>query len=74
VVSFTLSQAVTGLCTAGDVSLLPHILQACQRFSPLSQVAQENLIASAQQYQPLFEAVQDKINYTHKYMYYNLTV
>jgi aryl-alcohol dehydrogenase-like predicted oxidoreductase len=53
-VNFCLSQDVTGLCTAGDVSVLPLVLQACQNFSPLSADEQEALIATANQYEPLF--------------------
>lgn len=53
-VNFALSQKVTGLCTAGDVNVLPLVLQACEKFTPLSKAEQEKLIASANQYEPLF--------------------
>ena len=53
-VNFVLSQDVTGLCTAGDVSVLPQVLEACQTFTPLSEKDQEMLVASAGQYEPLF--------------------
>jgi aryl-alcohol dehydrogenase-like predicted oxidoreductase len=53
-VNFALSQDVTGLCTAGDTSLLPLVLQACARFTPLTPAEQEALVASAAEYQPLF--------------------
>ncbi len=53
-VNFALSQDVTGLCTAGDLTVLPLFLQACQRFVPLSAAEQEALVASAEQYEPLF--------------------
>lgn len=53
-VNFTLSQDVTALCTAGDPTLLPLILQACEQFTPLSAEQQRELLASAAQYQPLF--------------------
>ena len=53
-VNFALSQKVTGLCTAGDVSVLPLVIQACENFTPLSQAEQEALVASARHYEPLF--------------------
>ena len=53
-VNFTLSQDVTGLCTVGDVTLLPLFLQACEQFMPVSAAQQEALIASGAEYEPLF--------------------
>lgn len=53
-VRFALSQDVTGLCTAAEVSLLPLFLEACQRFRPMDMAEQEALIASAVEYEPLF--------------------
>jgi predicted aldo/keto reductase-like oxidoreductase len=53
-VDFVLSQDVTGICTAGDTTVLPHVLEACERFTPLDAKAQEELIASAGQFEPLF--------------------
>lgn len=53
-VNFALSQDVTGLCTVGDVMLLPLFLEACGRYTPMSAEEQEALIASASKYQPLF--------------------
>lgn len=53
-VDFALSQDVTGLCTVGDVDLLPTMLAACERFTPLSAAQQEGLIAGAGEYAPLF--------------------
>lgn len=55
-VNFALSQDVTGLCTAGDLTLLPLFLQACERFTPMNATQQETLIASATEakYTPLF--------------------
>jgi aryl-alcohol dehydrogenase-like predicted oxidoreductase len=53
-VNFALSQDVTGLCTAGDIRVLPLVLQACGKFTPMSQAEQETLIATANQYEPLF--------------------
>jgi aryl-alcohol dehydrogenase-like predicted oxidoreductase len=53
-VNFALSQDVTGLCTAGDVTLLPFFLEACEHFTPLSAAQQEALIATAAEYELLF--------------------
>lgn len=47
-VNFVLSQeGVTGLCTTGDINILPMFLDACINFTPMSQDTQNNLIASA---------------------------
>ena len=53
-VDFALSQDVTGLCTAGDPRLLPLVLRACADFTPMSRAGQEALIATADQFAPLF--------------------
>ncbi len=53
-VRFALSQDVTGLCTAAEVSILSSFLEACQRLTPMSDAKQEALIASAAEYEPLF--------------------
>lgn len=53
-VNFALSQDVTGLCTAGDLSVLPLFLDACAHYQPLSVDEQEALIASAGQYESVF--------------------
>ena len=53
-VNFVLSQDVTGLCTAGDIHVLPLVLDACQNFTPMPLDEQEALIATANQYEPLF--------------------
>jgi aryl-alcohol dehydrogenase-like predicted oxidoreductase len=46
-VDFTLSQTgVTGLCTTGDIHILPMFLDACENFSPMDQDSQNNLITS----------------------------
>ena len=53
-VNLALSQDVTGLCTAGDITILPLFLRACDYFVPMDAEQQEVLIASAYQYEPLF--------------------
>lgn len=53
-VNFALSQNVTGLCTLGDISVLPTQLEACQNFTPMDTADQEALIARAPEFAPLF--------------------
>jgi hypothetical protein len=53
-VNFALSLEVSGVCTAGDVSLLPLVLQACENFTQLSPEEQEALIQSGKLHEPLF--------------------
>jgi len=54
-VDFVLSQDVTGLCTAGDLTLLPLVLDACARFRPMSAAAQAELLAMAGRYEVVLE-------------------
>lgn len=51
---FTLSQPVSGAISAGDARLLPMILDAAERFRPMDETEQAELVASASQYEPLF--------------------
>jgi aryl-alcohol dehydrogenase-like predicted oxidoreductase len=53
-VNFVLSQDVTGLCTAGDTSLLPKVLGACENYQGLNQAKQENMVSRSRDYEPLF--------------------
>ena len=53
-INFALTQDVTGICTAGDLRVLPKVLDACGRFTPMSAAEQVALIASASEYEPLF--------------------
>jgi len=53
-VDFVLSQDVTGICTAGDATLLPHVIEACEAFMPMSEEDREALIATAGNYEPIF--------------------
>jgi len=53
-VNFALSYEVTGLCTAGDINVLPLVLEACQNFSPMDQAEREAMIQSGGQFEPLF--------------------
>jgi len=53
-VNFALSQDITGICTVGDVNLLPAVLNACENFTPYTPKQQEALIEAGREYQPLF--------------------
>ena len=53
-VNFALSQDITGLCTVGDVTVLPLFLDACAHFTRMSTADQEAMTADAMQYEPLF--------------------
>lgn len=53
-VNFALSLDVTGLCTAGDPKVLPLMLRACQAYQPLDAAQRQAMIATADQFEPLF--------------------
>lgn len=54
-VHFALSQQpVTGIPAAGDIRLLPMIIEAAERFQPMSQAEQDALINQAAALEPLF--------------------
>lgn len=53
-VNFALSYEVTGLCTAGDVRILPLVIQACENFRQLDHEQMEEMIESGKQFEPLF--------------------
>ncbi len=53
-INFVLSQDVTGVCMAGDVTVIPMILQACQQFSPLSEVEQSVLMERGKSMEMIF--------------------
>jgi hypothetical protein len=53
-VRFALSQDVTGLCTAAEITLLPAFLEACERFAPMGADEQEELVESAVDLEPFF--------------------
>ena len=53
-VNFALSYEVTGLCTAGDMRVLPIMLKACEDFTRLSEAEKEEMIKSGKEYEPLF--------------------
>jgi aryl-alcohol dehydrogenase-like predicted oxidoreductase len=53
-VDFVLSQDVSGICTAGEPSLLTFIVKACESHRPMAIEMQESLIASGGKYQSIF--------------------
>jgi aryl-alcohol dehydrogenase-like predicted oxidoreductase len=51
-INFALSQdGVTGLCTTGDIDILPMFLKACENFTPIGIPEQDDLIASIKTYE-----------------------
>ena len=53
-VNFALSYEVSGLCTPGDVRVLPLVIRACENFRELDHEEMEGMIESGRQYEPLF--------------------
>jgi aryl-alcohol dehydrogenase-like predicted oxidoreductase len=53
-VNFVLSHDVTGICTAGDIHLLPLVLKACENFAPMSLEERHQAIEFGRFSQPLF--------------------
>ena len=53
-IHFSLSQPITGVCTPADVSLLPVVIKACETFRRMDTSEQEELIAQASNFTPLF--------------------
>jgi hypothetical protein len=54
-IDFALSQDVTGICTAADINLLPLVVEACEKFTPMSLEKQDELIENAKKLTPIFE-------------------
>ncbi|MEK7838129.1 MAG: aldo/keto reductase [candidate division NC10 bacterium] len=53
-VAFVLSRPVTTLCSVGDVSVLPRVLEAAERFQALEPPAEAALLATAGDYHSPF--------------------
>ena len=53
-VDFVLSQPISGICTPGDITLLPLVVDACQDFQPMDAVEQNELISKTHHFEPLF--------------------
>jgi aryl-alcohol dehydrogenase-like predicted oxidoreductase len=52
--NFSLSHPVTAAISAGDAKLLPTILQAAEQYRPMDEEAQQDLVATAEQYEIIF--------------------
>jgi aryl-alcohol dehydrogenase-like predicted oxidoreductase len=53
-VDFVLSQPISGICTPGDINLLPLVVDACQNFQHMDSVEQNELISKTDQFEHLF--------------------
>lgn len=53
-INFVLSQDVTGVCMAGDITVMPMVLQACEQFSPLSEEEQNSLMERGKSMEMIF--------------------
>lgn len=53
-INFALSQAATGICTAGDTRLLPKVLNACEHFNQMSEAEVEEMVMEGKNFHPLF--------------------
>lgn len=53
-VAFVLSKPVTTLCSVGDVTVLPQVLAAAERFRPIDAGAEQELVATADRYHSPF--------------------
>jgi hypothetical protein len=53
-INFVLSQDVTGVCMAGDITVMPMVLQACEQFTPLSEEEQNALMERGKSMEMIF--------------------
>ncbi|MFN8557773.1 MAG: aldo/keto reductase [Dehalococcoidia bacterium] len=53
-IAFVLSQPVTTLCSAGDVTVMPRVIAAAERFRPMDAAGQEALLSGAGRYSTPF--------------------
>jgi aryl-alcohol dehydrogenase-like predicted oxidoreductase len=53
-VNFALAQDVTGLCSSGDLTILPLFLKACENFKSQTDAEQAEMVALASNYEPIF--------------------
>jgi len=51
---YTLSQGVTTAAMPGDLSLWPLVIDAAERYRPLDEAEQEEVVSEARRYQPIF--------------------
>ncbi|MBW6473189.1 MAG: hypothetical protein K0B14_08715, partial [Anaerolineaceae bacterium] len=54
-INFVLSQDVTGVCMAGDITVMPMVLQACEQFTPLSEEEQNALMERGNKMKMIFD-------------------
>jgi aryl-alcohol dehydrogenase-like predicted oxidoreductase len=55
-VRYVLFQEITGLASTGDVTLLPRVIDAAERFTPMSEAEQAETIEATRKRKPIFEA------------------
>jgi len=53
-INFVLSHDVTGVCMAGDITVMPMVLQACEQFTPLSEEEQSALMERGKSMEMIF--------------------
>jgi aryl-alcohol dehydrogenase-like predicted oxidoreductase len=53
-INFVLSHNVTGVCTPGDIRVLPLVIKACENATRLAPEEMEKLIEEGRNFQPLF--------------------
>ena len=53
-VAFNLGRPITPLCSVGDLTVLPRVLEAAERYRPLDDGAQRELVETAGRYQSPF--------------------
>jgi aryl-alcohol dehydrogenase-like predicted oxidoreductase len=53
-VNFALSYEITGICTVGDIRVLPKVIQACENYQELNHEQVDAMIELGKQYEPLF--------------------
>ena len=53
-VNFVLSHDITGICSVGDSTLMPLVLEACENYKKLNETEQEQLMNSEGEHEPLF--------------------
>jgi len=53
-VHFVLDQPITTLCSAGDVTVLPLVLEAAEHYRPMPEAERRELVAAASRYATIF--------------------
>ncbi len=60
---YTLSQDITSAVMPGELKLWPMVINAAERFQPMTQKEQQQVIAEVAQYPPLFAAWMEQSNW-----------